>query len=171
MSVSTAPAETSLIDRCAASLHDAIALLGRVVVSWIFLSSGFTKLTDVAAGMRVHLQLKGQDIMALRVENPVVVGFLSSISEEKRTVEARAERQIASYTVAKDAKITMRQAADIALKARPGKITDRELERENGGSGLRYSFDITSHKAKYEVGVDAQTGAVLENSREEAHPD
>ena len=59
----------------------------------------------------------------------------------------------------------------IALKARPGKITDRELEREKGGSGLRYSFDITSHKTTYEVGVDAQTGMVLENAREGAHPD
>jgi uncharacterized membrane protein YkoI len=72
---------------------------------------------------------------------------------------------------AKDAQISIRQASDIALKARPGKITDRELEREKGGSGLRYSFDITSHKVKYEVGVDAQTGAVLENTREGAHPD
>jgi uncharacterized membrane protein YkoI len=72
---------------------------------------------------------------------------------------------------AKDAKISIRQASEIALKARPGKITDRELEREKGGSGLRYSFDITSHKTKYEVGVDAQTGTVLENAREGAHPD
>ena len=47
----------------------------------------------------------------------------------------------------------------------------RELEREKGGSGLRYSFDITSHKTKYEVGVDAKTGTVLENAREGAHPD
>jgi uncharacterized membrane protein YkoI len=73
--------------------------------------------------------------------------------------------------LASDAKISIHQASEIALKARPGKITDRELEREKGGSGLRYSFDITSHKTKYEVGVDAQTGAVLENAREGAHPD
>ena len=35
----------------------------------------------------------------------------------------------------------------IALKARPGTITDEELEKEKGGSGLR------GH-ATYEVGVD-----------------
>src|SRR5882724_244268 len=69
------------------------------------------------------------------------------------------------------ATVKMAKAAAIALKARPGKITDRELERERGGSGLRYSFDITSHKTKYEVGVDAQTGTVLENAREGAHLD
>jgi uncharacterized membrane protein YkoI len=28
---------------------------------------------------------------------------------------------------------------------------------------LRYSFDIRSDKTKYEVGVDAMTGVVLEN--------
>ena len=37
------------------------------------------------------------------------------------------------------------------------------MEREKGGSGLRYSFDIKSDGAVYEVGVDAQSGKVLEN--------
>lgn len=73
--------------------------------------------------------------------------------------------------LAKSAKITMEQATQIALKARPGKITDKELEREGGGSGLRYSFDVLSNGATYEVGIDAQTGTVLENGREGAHPD
>lgn len=71
--------------------------------------------------------------------------------------------------LAKTAKITMEQATDIALMARPGKITDKELEREGGG--LRYSFDVLSKGVTYEVGVDAQSGAVLENAREGAHPD
>jgi uncharacterized membrane protein YkoI len=65
---------------------------------------------------------------------------------------------------AKDAKISLERATLIALKARTGKVTDRELEKEKGGSGLRYSFDIRSGKTTYEVGVDAMTGAVLENS-------
>ena len=73
--------------------------------------------------------------------------------------------------LSKNAKLSMEQATRIALKARPGKITDRELEEENGGSGLRYSFDVSSKGAAYEVGVDAQTGAVLENGAEGAHPD
>ena len=73
--------------------------------------------------------------------------------------------------LAKSAKITMEQATEVALKARPGKITDKELEREKGGSGLRYSFDVLSKGATYEVGVDAQSGRILENGREGAHPD
>lgn len=73
--------------------------------------------------------------------------------------------------LAKNAHVTITQATTIALKARPGKITDKELEREHGGSGLRYSFDVTAGDGKYEIGVDAATGKVLENAREGAHPD
>lgn len=69
------------------------------------------------------------------------------------------------------AKITMEQATAIALKERPGTVTDRELEREGGGSGLRYSFDIKSDGVVYEVGVDAKRGKVLEDSKEGPHPD
>jgi uncharacterized membrane protein YkoI len=71
--------------------------------------------------------------------------------------------------LAQKAKIIIDQARSIALKARHGAITDEELKREKGGSGL--SFDIKSNKVIYEVGVDAQTGKVLENVREGAHPD
>jgi uncharacterized membrane protein YkoI len=73
--------------------------------------------------------------------------------------------------LAKDAKIDIQAARNIALKARPGKITDEELEKESGGSGLRYSFDIKVGSKTYEVGVDAVTGKLLENKREGKQPD
>lgn len=69
------------------------------------------------------------------------------------------------------AKVTMTAAKAIALKAHPGKMTDAELENEGGGSGLRYSFDIKSRGKTFEVGVDAMTGAVLENKKEGKNPD
>ena len=72
---------------------------------------------------------------------------------------------------ANQAKINMAEARTIALKARPGKITDEELEKENGGSGLRYSFDVKQHGVTYEVGVDANTRQVLENNKEGPNPD
>jgi uncharacterized membrane protein YkoI len=72
---------------------------------------------------------------------------------------------------AKEAKVTMREARAIALKAYPGKIIDEELERENGGSGLRYSFDVRKGRVTHEVGVDARTSEVLENDREGPNPD
>jgi uncharacterized membrane protein YkoI len=71
----------------------------------------------------------------------------------------------------KDAQVSMAQASAIAVKARPGKITDRELEKEKGGSGLRFSFDVNSRGTTYEVGIDAATGKVLENDREGKNPD
>jgi len=72
---------------------------------------------------------------------------------------------------AAQAKVTLEHARSVALTAFPGTITDEELEKEGGGSGLRYSFDIKSGAATHEVGVDAQTGTVLENSVEGPHSD
>jgi len=73
--------------------------------------------------------------------------------------------------LAKDAKVSIAEARAIALKAHPGKITDEELEREAGGTGLRYSFDIKSGSSTQEVGVDARTGRVLEKTKEGKNPD
>jgi uncharacterized membrane protein YkoI len=73
--------------------------------------------------------------------------------------------------LANRAKISITEARAIALKVHPGKITDEELERERGGSGLRYSFDIKRGSVTQEVGVDARTGRVLENRKEGPHPD
>ena len=69
------------------------------------------------------------------------------------------------------AKVSLAAARATALHARPGRITDQELEKERGGSGLRYSFDLMSRGRTYEVGVDARTGAVLENKAEGKNPD
>jgi uncharacterized membrane protein YkoI len=73
--------------------------------------------------------------------------------------------------LANQAKVSIAEARAIALKAYPGKITDEELEKEKGGSGLRYSFDIKRGAVTQEVGVDAQSGKVLENKKEGWHPD
>lgn len=68
------------------------------------------------------------------------------------------------------AKVSPEQAEATALKARPGVVTDRELEKEKGG--LRFSFDIKGADGRpYEVGVDARTGKLLENALEGKNPD
>jgi uncharacterized membrane protein YkoI len=85
-----------------------------------------------------------------------------------------ATNSASAYTgqsLARHARITMARASAIALDARQGRITDRELEYELGGSGLRYSFGIRRNGVTYEVGVDARTGRVLENRREGQNPD
>jgi uncharacterized membrane protein YkoI len=82
-----------------------------------------------------------------------------------------AAKPYAGHELAKSAHITIEQAQVIALKVRPGKVTDRELEKEPGGSGLRYSFDIAAGGKTYEVGVDAADGKVLQNVAEGKSPD
>lgn len=67
---------------------------------------------------------------------------------------------------AKDAKLTLAQARAIALKTYPGTVVDQELEHKKGGSGLRFSFDIRAHHVTHEVGIDASTGAVLLNGKD-----
>ena len=73
MSVSTAPAETSLADRWAASCHDVVALVGRVLMSWIFVASGFGKITAVT-GFAAVLAKRG-------VPAPTFMGWLGAIVE------------------------------------------------------------------------------------------
>ncbi len=82
-----------------------------------------------------------------------------------------AAKPYAGHELAKSTHIAIEQAQVIALKARPGKVTDKELEKEPGGSGLRYSFDIVVGGKTYEVGVDAADGKVLENAAEGKNPD
>ncbi len=96
---------------------------------------------------------------------------LAAVAAAATLLAGQAALAYTGQALAKHAKVTMVQARAIALKARPGTITDQELEREGGGSGLRYSFDIKSGGVTYEVGVDAKTGKVLENDKEGAHPD
>ena len=85
------------------------------------------------------------------------------------TFVAGAESSTAE--LGKQAKVQMPQAREIALKVYPGKIVKEELEQEKGGSGLRYSFDIANGKVTHEVGIDAKTGKLLENSVEGADND
>ncbi len=110
-------------------------------------------------------------LVALIVAGPVLAGpALASPmpADHAQTVSAKPMHGAKYLPMAK---VTLAMARATALKARPGAITDQELEREKGGSGLRYSFDITSGGKPYEVGIDAKTGAVLENIAEGAHPD
>ena len=69
----------------------------------------------------------------------------------------------AGEDLASGAQVGIEQARAIALKTVSGQITDEELETEEGGSGLRYTFNIKHGNDTYEIGVDAHTGAVLEN--------
>lgn len=96
---------------------------------------------------------------------------LAGLTAASLAFGAIAAQAYTGEELAHRAKIGIAQARAIALKAHPGTITDEELERERGGSGLRYSFDIKRGSVTQEVGVDARTGMVLENKKEGPNPD
>ena len=86
-------------------------------------------------------------------------------------VAVAAPQRFAGANLLPMAKVTLAQARQTAVRAHPGVITDQELEKEGGGTGLRYSFDIRNNGKTFEVGVDARTGKVLENKAEGPNPD
>ena len=61
-------------------------------------------------------------------------------------------------------RISMVQARATALKLAPGKIISSEYENEGGG--WRYSFDIQQRGNVQEIGIDGQTGKIVENKSE-----
>jgi uncharacterized membrane protein YkoI len=61
-------------------------------------------------------------------------------------------------------KVSMALARSIALKLAPGKIISSEYEKEGGA--WRYSFDIQQRGHVQEIGIDGQTGKVVENKSE-----
>jgi uncharacterized membrane protein YkoI len=93
------------------------------------------------------------------------------VSAAVALMTASASLAYTGENLSKFAKVSIEQARATALKSHPGIITDEELEKERGGSGLRYSFDIKDGAKTYEVGVDAKTGKVLENAAEGSNPD
>ena len=104
--------------------------------------------------------MKGKWVGVLLLESIGLAIFLTSAASA-----LTGERYLS------EAKVTQTQARQIALKTLSGKIVSEELERESGGSGLRYSFVIRHGDVEHEVGVDAKTGQVLENSIEGKNPD
>jgi uncharacterized membrane protein YkoI len=61
-------------------------------------------------------------------------------------------------------RISKARAQAMALKLAPGKIISSEYENECGG--WRYSFDIQQRGHVQEIGIDGQTGKVVENKSE-----
>jgi uncharacterized membrane protein YkoI len=61
-------------------------------------------------------------------------------------------------------RISLVQAKAMALKLAPGKVISSEYENEGGG--WRYSFDIQQRGNVQEIGIDGQTGKVVENKSE-----
>lgn len=90
----------------------------------------------------------------------------SAQSDEQENQERQSQERLASQ-----AKISMEQAREVALKRAPGEVESSELEREHGK--LVYSFDIRNSAGTItEVQVSAINGRVVrveqENKKQEA---
>lgn len=110
----------------------------------------------------------------MRIRQHVIPATLLAVilaSTSAIAVAAGPASAFKGHELAKEAKVSIAKASELALTARKGAITDEELEHESGGSGLRYTFDIKQGKVMYEVGVDAVTGEILENQTEGADGD
>lgn len=63
--------------------------------------------------------------------------------------------------------ITLEQASEKALAAKPGVIKEAELDKRNFGKGWDYEFEIVDADGReWEVKIDAKTGAVVKVSRD-----
>ncbi len=86
------------------------------------------------------------------------------ITEEEQEVDSPDHPTFKSK-----AKISLKQAQEIALKAHPGKIVETEFEIESNGNPS-YEFDIEKadgSEAKLEV--DAVTGGIVEDDQQEIY--
>lgn len=102
----------------------------------------------------------------MKLQAPLAAAIAAALAGAPLAAQAYTGEELAS-----GAKVSIEQARATALKSVHGKITDQELEKEPGGSGLRYSFDIKVGAKTFEVGVDARSGAILENKVEGRNPD
>ncbi|MEO6255973.1 MAG: PepSY domain-containing protein [Sphingomicrobium sp.] len=93
----------------------------------------------------------------------LIAGLLATGAVQAKTAAPAKPAATAKMAVAKP-KISMAQARTTALKLAPGKITKSEYEKEGGG--WRYSFDIQQKGHIQEIGIDGQTGKVVENKSE-----
>ena len=78
------------------------------------------------------------------------------------TVAVGATQTLPGSQFLPQTKVSLQQARQTALAKEHGTIVAQELEKENGT--LRYSFDVKIGKVVHEVGVDAVTGKVIEDS-------
>ena len=75
-------------------------------------------------------------------------------------VFSKEEGSFNAVSLCKQAKVTMAQAEEAALKEVPGKVRRIELEKDDGV--LIYEIIICQGRTKKEVRVDAKSGSIIE---------
>jgi uncharacterized membrane protein YkoI len=133
--------------------------------------------------MKHHSLLALMAVIALTAEGSIVAATPRSrvaqgethssrrAASSERGEQGEESNEQEQARLARQAKITMEQAREIALKRAPGNVESAELEREH--RQLVYSFDIRDAQGTItEVQVNAITGKIAriehENKRQEA---
>jgi uncharacterized membrane protein YkoI len=116
--------------------------------------------------------MKNRDVlMTIITVLALALGAVAWAGPSRGQNEAEGKNSQGEEKLAKQARITMEQARETALKRAPGNVESGELEKEHGK--LVYSFDIRNSKGTItEVQVSAITGKVVrvehENKKQEA---
>jgi uncharacterized membrane protein YkoI len=92
-----------------------------------------------------------------------------SCARQRAAVGLGGEEELDVRDVVGDARVSLAQAVQAALTARPGLAVEAELEGEveAGKREVEYEVAVLSEGVLYEVEVDAATGEVVEIDRED----
>jgi len=113
------------------------------------------------------MKIAGLLVAALLPMAALAAGGATAKPETPKAEMAEHATANSDASMRKEAKLSMKQARAIAVKAAPGKVNSGELERENGK--LIYSFDIRTAKHTItEVNVNAMDGTVVDTQVENA---
>lgn len=114
-----------------------------------------------------NMKIAGLLVAALLPMSAFAAGSPTAKPEPAKAEMAEHAMANSDAAMHKEAKLSMKQARAIAMKAAPGKVQSGELERENGK--LIYSFDIRTAKHTItEVNVNAMDGVVVDTQVENA---
>ncbi|MDQ6788435.1 MAG: PepSY domain-containing protein [Acidobacteriota bacterium] len=99
-----------------------------------------------------------KSLIAKLLLSSLMIAGIVGVSSANLFAQEKEEKQ--DKNLARQAKISMAKAREIAHAKAAGKIEGEELEKEHGK--LIYSFDIRNAKGTItEVQVDAKTGAIV----------
>jgi uncharacterized membrane protein YkoI len=99
------------------------------------------------------------------IKQALIAAAVAGISVS--TVHADDDRQEMEALTKQFGFVTLEQATGKALAAKPGVVTDADLDDRDFGKGWDYEFEIADADGhEWEVYVDAKTGEVRKVSRE-----
>ena len=114
-----------------------------------------------------NMKIAGLLVAALLPMSALAADGATAKPETAKTEMTEHASASSDAAMHKEAKLSMKQARAIAVKAAPGKVNSGELEREKGK--LIYSFDIRTAKHTItEVNVNAIDGTIVDTQVEDA---